>query len=65
MGYHEVKHFQNKHTQEIRKMSKYLRAHGKPWIERVLTPYLFIIYPRTQNILKKGFFSSFSFSMIG
>ena len=39
-------------------MSKYLRAHGKPWIERVLTPSLSIIYPRTQN-LEKGFFLYF------
>ena len=40
-------------------MSKYLRAHGKPWIERVLTPSLSIIYPLTQKTLEKVFFYSF------
>ena len=40
-------------------MSKYLRALGKPQMERVLTPSLSIIYPLTQKISKKVFFCSF------
>ena len=31
-------------------MSKYLRVHGKPWIERVLTPSLSIIYPPCDTV---------------
>ena len=40
-------------------MSKYLRAHGKPWIERVLTPSLSIIYLPYSEYLEKGFFLYF------
>ena len=40
-------------------MSKYLRSHGKPWIERVLTPSLSIIYPLYSEYLEKGFFLYF------
>ena len=39
------------------KMSKYLRAHGKPWIERVLTPSLSIIYLPYSETSRKRFFS--------
>ena len=57
MGYHEVKLFRkNTHTSNF-KMSKYLRAHGKPWIERVLTPSISIIYPPYSEYLEKRFFS--------
>ena len=41
------------------KMSKYLRAHGKPWIERVLTPSLSIIYPPYSKTSRKMFFLLF------
>ena len=34
-----------KHESSFQKMSKYLRAHGKPRMERVLTPSLSIVYP--------------------
>ena len=51
-------------TQAIFKMSKYLRVHGKPWIERVLTPSISIIYPHTQN-LEKGFFSVLFSFLVG
>ena len=40
-------------------MSKYLRAHGKLWIERVLTPSLSIIYPPYSEYLEKGLFPYF------
>ena len=45
-------------------MSKYLRAHGKPWIERVLTPSLSIIYPPYSNISKKVFSVLFPFPLL-
>ena len=40
-------------------MRKYLRAHGKPWIERVLTPSLSIIYPPYSKSRKRIFFLYF------
>ena len=44
-------------------MSKYLRARGKPLMERVLTPSLSIIYPLTQKISKKVFSVLFTLSL--
>ena len=46
------------------KMSKYLRARGKPQIERVLTPSL-IIYPPYSETLEKRFFLFFFLSFAG
>ena len=40
-------------------MSKYLRAHGKPQIERVLIPSVSIIYPPYSEYLEKGIFLCF------
>ena len=41
-------------------MSKYLRARGKPRMERVLTPSLSIIYPPYSQNLEKDLFMFFS-----
>ena len=63
MGYHEVKTlFKNKApftSNYLKKISKYLRAHGKPWIERVIIPSLSIIYPPYSEYLENGFFLYF------
>ena len=46
-------------------LSKYLRAHGKPWIERVLTPSLSIIYlPNPRNISKRNCSVLLSFPLL-
>ena len=42
--------------------NKQLRSHGKPWMERVITPSLFIIYPQTQETISKVFMFLFSLS---
>ena len=41
-------------------MSKYLRARGKPVMEKVLTSSLSIIYPLYSENLEKGLFLFFS-----
>ena len=43
-------------------MSKYLRAHGKPWMKRVLIPSLFIIYPPNSKKILKVFLVLFHLS---
>ena len=45
-------------------MSKYLRAHGKLWIERVLTHSLSIIYPLLRKLSKKVFSVLFPFPLL-
>ena len=40
-------------------MSKYLKARGKPRMERVLIPSLFITYPPYSENLEKGLFLFF------
>ena len=46
-------------------MSKPLRASGKPQMERVLIPYLSIIYPPySENISKRSFSVLFTLSLI-
>ena len=49
------------HTSNFEMMSTYLRARGKPRIERVLIPSLSIIYPPYSKSRKRNFSVLFAF----